>query len=47
MPCDTVTTQSTNLAKAIPTILMDALKAAGWNIAMRSYVEGKRIDAYK
>ncbi len=47
MPCNTVTTQTIALAKALPTILMDALKSAGWDIPMRSYVEGKRIDAYK
>ncbi len=30
MPCNSITTQSVALAKAMPSILMDALKAEGW-----------------
>ena len=31
-PCDSVTTQSINLAKAAPNLLLDALKSLGWAI---------------
>ncbi len=44
MPCDTQSIQSVNLAKAIPAILEDALKALGWNIT-ESTATG--IAAYK
>ncbi len=47
MPCNTITTQSIALAKAIPTILLNALEAAGWNIPLRSKTDGKSITAYK
>lgn len=32
MPCDSISLQSVNLAKATPDILLDALTALGWNI---------------
>lgn len=32
MPCDTVTTQSVNLANAIPSILAESLTKSGWTL---------------
>ena len=43
MPCDTVTTQTVALAKAVPDILRDALAADGWTIREST---SSRIYAY-
>jgi hypothetical protein len=32
MPCNTITTQSVALAKAMPEIIQHAMKALGWNV---------------
>ncbi len=39
MPCDTVTTQSTNLAKALPNIMEYSFKALGWSIVSSTNTE--------
>ncbi len=44
MPCDSITTQSVALAKAIPSILMEALKTQGWNITQSTNTQ---ISAYQ
>ena len=50
MPCDTVTTQSINLAKASSSILVDALKEMGYNLSINqadrilAYTSGARIE---
>lgn len=44
MPCDSITTQTVNLAKALPDVLRRALEAAGWTI--REY-SAQTIDAYR
>lgn len=33
MPCDSITTQSVNLANAIPTLVDAALRTLGWNVS--------------
>lgn len=35
MPCNTVTTQSVALAKAIPSLVEEAMKSLGWKIIER------------
>lgn len=44
MPCDSVTTQFTNLANAIPAVLAEALKAIGWEDIQ---ITPTRINAYR
>lgn len=43
MPCDSNTTQTVSLAKAIPAVMADALKAAGWTLTQNTPTE---IQAY-
>lgn len=44
MPCDSVTLQSVNLANAIPSVLVDALKDTDWHITEET---PERISAYR
>lgn len=44
MPCDSITTQSIDLAKALPGLLAEALEANGWEIQTNT---GQTISAYK
>lgn len=44
MPCDSVTTQSINLAKALPDVLRKGLEADGWTIIDAS---ATTITAYR
>ena len=36
MPCDTITTQSINLAKAMPKLVEESLKIQGWQITINN-----------
>ena len=36
MPCDSVTTQSVNLANAMPELVADAMKACGFNLRSKT-----------
>lgn len=38
MPCNTITTQSTNLAKALPILVKKTLETLGWKIQISSTV---------
>lgn len=40
MPCDSITTQSINLANATPSILVAALEAEGWTVVKKTADNG-------
>ncbi len=43
MPCDSITTQSVALTKAMPDLVAEAMKALGWRINVQSKTQ---IEAY-
>jgi hypothetical protein len=44
MPCDTITTQSINLSRALPPVLLQALESDGWTIDEKTET---KINAHK